>query len=148
MELIVEDDRQDSATAKQAVGRLIARKVDAIIGPMTSAVAVATVPLVNEARVTMISPTVTTSKLSGIDDYFLRVIAPTTDYARKGARYHYANQGHRRIAAAYDLRNSAYSENWLADIAVPLSPSAAKSSPPRRTRRVMSSTSCTWRNAC
>ena len=63
----------------------------------------------------MISPTVTTSKLSGIDDYFLRVIAPTTDYARKGAEYHYTNQGHRRIAAAYDLRNSAYSENWLAD---------------------------------
>ena len=115
VELIVEDDRQDSATAKQAVARLIARKVDAIIGPMTSAVAVATVPLVNEARVTMISPTVTTSKLSGIDDHFLRVIAPTTDYARKGAEYHYTNQGHRRIAAAYDLRNSAYSENWLAD---------------------------------
>lgn len=115
VELIVEDDRQDVEVAKQAVARLIERKVDAIIGPMTSAVAVGVVPLVNEAGVTMISPTATTPGLSGLDDYFLRVIAPTTDYARKGAEYHFKNQGRRRVAAVYDMKNSAYSENWLAD---------------------------------
>ena len=115
VELIVEDDRQDPEIAKQAVTRLIERKVEAIIGPMTSVVAMAAVPLVNAAGMTMISPTVTTSKLSGIDDYFLRVIAPTTDYARKGAEFHFTQQGHRRVAAVYDLRNSAYTESWLAD---------------------------------
>ena len=115
VELIVEDDHQDPEIAKQAVTRLIERKVEAIIGPMTSTIAMATVPLVNAAGMTMISPTVTTSMLSGVDDYFLRVIAPTTDYARKGAEFHFTRQGHRRIAAIYDLRNSAYTENWLAD---------------------------------
>lgn len=115
IELVVEDDRQDPEVARQAVSRLIERKVEAIVGPMTSAVAVAVVPLVNEAKMTMISPTVTTPVLSGIDDYFLRVIAPTTDYARKGAEYHFIYQGQRRVAVAYDLRNAAYTENWLAD---------------------------------
>lgn len=115
VELIVEDDRQDPEVAKQAVARLIERKVDAIIGPMTSSMATVTVPLANAAKVTMISPTVTAPKLSGVDDYFLRVIAPTTDYARKNAEYHFNHQGRRRVAAAYDLKNSAYSESWLGD---------------------------------
>lgn len=115
VELIVEDDKQDPEIAKQAVARLIGQRVEAIIGPMTSAVAMASLPLVDEAKMLMISPTVTTSKLSGIDDYFFRVIAPTTDYARKGAEFHFKDQGQRRIAAVYDLRNSAYTESWLGD---------------------------------
>ncbi|MFT3847268.1 MAG: ABC transporter substrate-binding protein [Propionivibrio sp.] len=115
VELVVEDDRQDAEAAKQAVTRLIERRVNVIIGPMTSVMAMATVPLVNEARMTMLSPTVTTPALSGIDDYFLRVIASTTDYARKGAEYHFKQQGQRRVAAAYDLKNGAYTESWLAD---------------------------------
>ena len=115
VELIVEDDKQDPEIAKRAVGRLIAQKVHAIIGPMTSTMAMAALPLINEARMTMISPTVTSSKLSGLDDYFLRVIAPTTEYARKGAEYHFRTRGQRRVAAAYDLRNKDYTETWLAD---------------------------------
>ncbi|MBA3059369.1 MAG: ABC transporter substrate-binding protein [Gammaproteobacteria bacterium] len=113
--LIVEDDQQNPEVAKQAVTRLITQKVAAIIGPMTSAMAVATVPLVNEAKLLMLSPTVTTTALSGLDDYFLRIIEPTTAYARKAALYHFNNQGSRRIAAAYDQRNLAYTESWLTD---------------------------------
>ena len=115
VELIVEDDKQDPEIAKRAVGRLIAQKVHAIIGPMTSTMAMAALPLINEARMTMISPTVTSSKLSELDDYFLRVIAPTTEYARKGAEHHIRVQGLRRVAATYDLRNKDYTETWLAD---------------------------------
>lgn len=115
VELIVEDDKQDPDLARKAVGRLLERKVEAIIGPMTSAMAVATVPLVNEAKLVMLSPTVTTTTLTGIDDHFLRVIASTTEYARVSAAYHFDRLGLRRVAAAYDLRNRAYTESWLTD---------------------------------
>ncbi len=113
IELIVEDDQQDPEIAKQVVTRLINRKVAAIIGPMTSAMGMATVPLVNEAQLLMLSPTVTTTDLAGLDDYFLRVIDSTTEYARKSANYHFSVQGSRRITAALDLRNKAYTESWL-----------------------------------
>ena len=113
--LIAQDDQQDPEVAKQAVTQLIDKKVVAIIGPMTSAMAVATVPLANRAQVPMVSPTATTSTLSGLDDYFLRVIAPATDYARKSAAYHFNAQGSRRVAVAFDLRNQAYTESWLQD---------------------------------
>lgn len=115
VELIAEDDQQDAEVAKQAVARLINHKVAAIIGPMTSAMAVATVPLANQAQVLMVSPTVTTTELAGMDDHFLRVIDSTTEYASRSAGYHFSVQGSRRITVAYDMRNQAYTESWLKD---------------------------------
>ena len=113
VELLVEDDQQDVLQAKAAVQRLIDQKVEAIVGPMTSMVAMATVPIINQARIVMMSPTVSTQDLSNRDDYFLRVISSTAEYAHKSADYHASQQGIRRVAVAYDLRNKAYSESWL-----------------------------------
>ena len=60
VELLAEDDQQNPAMARQAVGKLIDLKVDALIGPMTSAMAMVVVPQVNQAQLVMVSPTVTT----------------------------------------------------------------------------------------
>jgi branched-chain amino acid transport system substrate-binding protein len=115
VELLVEDDQQNPDAARRAVGTLIERKVAAIVGPMTSAMATVTVPLVNQAQLVMISPTVTTTTLTGIDDYFFRVLADTTSYASKSADYHFNRAGLRRVAAAFDLSNRSYAESWLED---------------------------------
>ena len=115
IQLMAQDDQQDPEAAKQAVTRLIEQKVLAIVGPMTSAMAVATVPLVDQARVLMVSPTVTSTALAGLDDYFFRVLAPATEYARKSAAFHFTQQGSRRVAVTLDLRNQAYTESWLRD---------------------------------
>lgn len=115
IQLHVMDDKQDPETVKTAVGELIDKKVSAIIGPMTSAMAVVAVPLINEAGVVMVSPTVTTKLLTGRDDYFFRVIAHTKAYANRSAIYHRQKLGLSRIAAIYDIRNRAYTESWLED---------------------------------
>ena len=115
VELIVEDDKQDPEIAEEAFKRLIASKVETIIGPMTSVVAMACVPVANEAKMTVVSPTVSTAQLSGIDDYFLRVISPTTVYARKSAEFHARRLELRQVAVAYDIRNQSYTESWLND---------------------------------
>ena len=115
IELLVEDDQQTPDIAQQAVTRLIKMKVEAIVGPMTSAMAMATVPLVDRAQTLMVSPTATTPLLSGLDDHFFRVLAATTEYAQKSANYHFATQGSRRIAALIDLRNQSYTKTWLQD---------------------------------
>jgi len=113
IELLVEDDQQDAEQAKAAVQRLIDQKVEAIVGPMTSMVAMSAVPIVNQARIVLMSPTVSTQDLSHIDDYFFRVISSTAEYAHKSADYQASQQGIRRVAVAYDLRNEAYCESWL-----------------------------------
>jgi branched-chain amino acid transport system substrate-binding protein len=115
IELIAEDDRQDAEIAKQAVVRLLARPVEVIIGPMTSAMAIAVVPQVNATTVPLISPTVTTNALTGIDDQFFRVVAPTARHVFKSAEYHYRQLGLRRVVLVCDLRNKAYAESWAGD---------------------------------
>jgi len=111
--LEVRDDQQDPVVAKQVVTELLDQGVSAIIGHMTSSMTVATLPLMNEREVVMVSPTSTTRQLTGIDDYFFRVISDTSVYGRRNAEYRFQTLGHRRVAAVYDQRNAAYTESWL-----------------------------------
>ncbi len=115
IELVVKDDQQNPATAKQAVNDLLSQKVELIIGPMTSAMAMAVIPQMNKARTVLLSPTVTTTELFGIDDFFVRVTATTREYAAKSARYQFQQRGARTVAAIYDRSNLAYTESWLND---------------------------------
>ncbi|WP_186407113.1 ABC transporter substrate-binding protein [Candidatus Accumulibacter aalborgensis] len=115
IELIAEDDQQDAEVARQAVTRLLARKVELIVGPMTSAMAVAVLPQLNAAGIVLISPTATTNALTGLDDQFFRVVAPTATHVFRSAEYHFRRQGLRRVVLVYDLRNKAYSESWAGD---------------------------------
>lgn len=115
VELLVEDDQQDPAVARKVVTKLIDLKVSAIIGPMTSAMATVTVPLANQAQVVMMSPTVTTNALTGLDDYFFRVLAATRRFAQKSADYHYRHIGLHRVVAVSDLHNKSYTQSWLED---------------------------------
>ena len=115
IELLTEDDQQDPEVAKQAVARLIGHKPVALIGPMTSSIALTVLPQVNAANLLMISPTVTTNALSGKDDYFFRVVSSTRRLAHVSAGYHVDKKNVRRVAAILDTRNRAYTEDWLND---------------------------------
>lgn len=113
VELIIRDDEQDSRTAVKGTRELIQQKVEAIIGPMTSSMALAVVPIINKARLVMVSPTVTTTELSGLDDFFLRILPDTSTYAPKSAHFHFEKSGLRRAAVIYDTGNSSYTVSWL-----------------------------------
>lgn len=115
VELVVRDDAQDTETAKRVVGELLEQNVVAIIGHMTSNMSMATVPLVNERKVLMLSPTTTTNKLTGKDDYFFRVINSTRAYATRSAQYYRHDLKWSRVALAYDRDNYAYSQSWMND---------------------------------
>ena len=115
LQLISEDDQQNVNVAKAALNRLIQQKVEAVIGPMTSSIAVAVTPQANAAEMLLISPTATSTALSIKNDYFMRVISSTSAYAQKSAEFHYRKQGVRRTAVIYDLSNHAYTESWLND---------------------------------
>jgi branched-chain amino acid transport system substrate-binding protein len=113
VELIEADDRQDPQQAATAVHSLLAKKVAAIVGPMTSAIAMGIVPLINEAQIVMISPTVSTTALSGRDDYFFRVIPATQDYVATHADYFYRQLGVQSVQFIHDRTNSAFTESWM-----------------------------------
>ena len=113
VELIVKNTEQNPDIAKRVVGELIGQGIELIIGPMTSSMAMAMMPQINSSKSILLSPTVTTTELSGKDDNFLRVIAATTDYASKSARYQYEKLGIRTVAVICDIGNRSYTESWL-----------------------------------
>jgi branched-chain amino acid transport system substrate-binding protein len=115
IELLIRDDMQDPGVAKLAVDDLLKKRVVAIIGPMLSSIAVAVIPKMNDAHVVMMGATVTTTMLSGIDDYFFRVSGSTADYASYSARYHHERLGLRRAALLLDASNREYTESWVND---------------------------------
>jgi branched-chain amino acid transport system substrate-binding protein len=110
---LIQDTRGHKETSLQAVHLLAQSKVAAIIGPMTSQTAVTVVPEANRAKTPMISPTVSTNQLSGIDDYFFRVYYTNAQAAELLAERLSTREDVQRIAVIYDLGNRAYTEDWI-----------------------------------
>ncbi|MDT8442665.1 MAG: ABC transporter substrate-binding protein [Desulfuromonadales bacterium] len=113
IELIVRDDQQNAEQADQAVRELIKENVLAIIGPMTSSMGMVLKPVVDAEQVVMISPTVKTDQLSGLDDNVLRVTTPLSRNAKQVAEYAITKLGLKKFAVVYDLSNRAFTETWL-----------------------------------
>ncbi|WP_432821016.1 ABC transporter substrate-binding protein [Trichloromonas sp.] len=113
--LIVRDDEQDPEVAKYVMEKLLQEQVEAVIGPMTSSMAMAMVPLANEAKTLLVSPTANAAELTGLDDYYFRVVSDTRTNAERIARFQFDQLGHRTAVVMYDLANKAYAESWLND---------------------------------
>lgn len=112
IELFIEDDGQDAQKALSAIDKLAGIKVVAVIGPMTSAMAVAVLEPSAQAGLLLVSPTVTASTLSDRDDNLFKVVSSTRAHARLSAESVFA-LGQRRIACIYDTNNAAYTKDWL-----------------------------------
>lgn len=106
------DDAQDGAKAVAAYAGLSAAGAYAVIGPMTSDMALAIVAAYEDGP-PLVSPTASSPLLSGLDDIFLRVNPPNASEAEWLARYAYAD-GLRRPLALYDESNKAFSEGIAA----------------------------------
>ena len=109
---VVRDDALDAEAGKQALQELFREGVSFVVGPMTSELAINLVPLANAAAVPLISPTVSTNKLIGVDDYFFRVYYANSQAAVAMAA-HIGELGLKKVAVLYDTRNRAYTEDWV-----------------------------------
>lgn len=112
VELLIHDDGQQAEQAVKGVEILAAAGVEVVIGPMTSAMGAAVMPAIKRLGVVMISPTITARPLSGGDDTMFKLAPGMGELTQPMARYLYA-QGSRRVAVIYDLKNRAFSVDWL-----------------------------------
>lgn len=110
--LKVEDDGQNPGQAQAALRLLQGAGVDVVIGPFTSAMASAVLPLAEESGLLLVSPTVTAMSLHGKDDPLIRINRTTRDNASDYAQV-LRRAGLRRAAVAFDLDNRSFSLSWL-----------------------------------
>lgn len=114
VELIARDDAQNPATAVAAARELAESGVDAVIGPFMSSMAAVVAPILDEAGIVLVSPTISSLDFFGHDDHLIRINRTTRDNARDYARV-LLDRGQRRVAVALDVRNRAFTESWLAE---------------------------------
>ncbi|WP_417071253.1 ABC transporter substrate-binding protein [Niveibacterium terrae] len=115
VELLLRDDKQDATVARKALVELKEAGALAVIGPMTSSMALSIIPKANEQELVLMSGTVSTSQLSGKDDYFFRVIGDTARAAAANALFHARRLGYRRATLIWDIANRDYSEVWASE---------------------------------
>ena len=113
IELIIKDDKLDPKNAIRVDQELIDAHVAAIVGHSYSVPAIKTVPLMNKKNMLMISPTVQSEKLSGLDDNFLRVAHAIDKDIKFSAQAALYKINIKKIAIVYDILNTALSEPAL-----------------------------------
>ncbi len=116
VELITRDNRQDPMEAARVQQELINEGVVAIVGHMTSTMTSAALPVSNANKVLMISPTTSTNSLTGIDDYFFRVMSSNRDAITRLSKYLYNDKKLRRVVVLYDKSNVVFSGEWFQGI--------------------------------
>jgi branched-chain amino acid transport system substrate-binding protein len=78
---------------------------------MTSEMTMSVMDEINKSGVLMISPTVSTNQLTGIDDNFIRVMSPIRNMTTSIAAFAADRLQLKTVGIIYDLSNLAYSED-------------------------------------
>lgn len=115
IKLIVRDDEQSAKRGREIIREFESLGVDAVLGPFTSGVAVAIMPLIDEAEMTTMAVTATSDQISGKDDFLLRTVSSTADHAARHGAYHYQQLGFRQVHVIVDEANAAYTQSWFED---------------------------------
>ncbi len=100
IEITQMDSKCDPKAAADAIKKLIAQHVAAIIGEGCSSASVAALPAANNSKTVMISPSASSTALSIPDDYFFRVVPPDTFQGEYIAQAIY-DKGIRSVAVFY-----------------------------------------------
>lgn len=112
IEVLVRDATENPDIGRRITEGLVAGGVDLIIGPTTSSMADAILPITEQSGTVLISPTISAVKFRGKDDHLFCVAWSNRDIARSYARYYYG-KGYQRLVAAANGNNRIYTENWL-----------------------------------
>ncbi|MHB1373357.1 MAG: ABC transporter substrate-binding protein [Thauera sp.] len=115
LEMLIADDGNRPETAREAMNTLIAARPEAVVGPFTSSMAEAILPLAEGAGMVLLSPVITSMRFVGKDDMLIRLNRSTRDNANNYA-HTLIGRGVRRLAVALDVSNRAFSESWLTEL--------------------------------
>ncbi len=115
IELVIGDDQCKPELANNVATKLISEKVAAVMGPICSGPAKASLPLYNAAHIIAMSPTATTPALSadGKNPMFFRTIAKNNDLAKLSSRFMLESLKAKNIAYVHD--NGDYGKSFCDD---------------------------------
>ncbi|MFZ3186261.1 MAG: ABC transporter substrate-binding protein [Pseudomonas sp.] len=130
IELLYRNDVSNPEVTQQGINELIAAKVEAILGPMTSKTAVQLIPLATNAGILLMGGTTLSRLLAGHDDQYFRIVRHDNPDAKGIARYLRKRLGLARISVIVEDSNPPYTEPWMLDFNRYLAAEAGEMQPP------------------
>ena len=112
LELVVADEKDGPEGAQAAARFLEAKGVAVVVGFMTSTAALAGLPVAAEAGLCVVSPSASTTRLTGLEDAFFRVIPDVAAYARFQAEGMIKRHPGCRVLVVHDQGNAAFAEPY------------------------------------
>lgn len=116
LEVLIRDDEQNGDLARQRLTELFDAGVEFVIGPVTSTMAAAVLPLVVQRGIPLISPLAGANEFSGRVDPFFRVVSDTASSARQQAAA-LLGRGLKRVVTLGDAKNPVFTRNWTGAVA-------------------------------
>jgi branched-chain amino acid transport system substrate-binding protein len=113
VKLVIKDDQSTPEGAVAAATFLLEQGVCAIVGHSTSAQTMAGLKVTDPAGTVMISPTASTTALSGKDDFFFRVVDVSATRAEILGRNIHDNRGCATISFVYDTVNRPFTQSFV-----------------------------------
>jgi len=102
LSVVYEDTKLQPKEAVSAVTKLVTvDKVKVIIGPMSSSEVEAVLPICEQNRIVLVSPSATDHKLSGASPFFFRTIVSDAYEGKVMADFAFKQKGYRRVAILY-----------------------------------------------
>lgn len=120
VEVVVKDDQNDPDTGLAVDQELYEDGISFIIGHMNSSMAKFSLPFINENKLLMISPTMSSYELANQDDHFITVVS-SNDIEADFIAESILKNGGKNIAVIYESKNRSYTETIKAFIASELS---------------------------
>lgn len=108
LKLMIEDDLDTPEGGLAAAKALEGKGALAFVGHMSSASASLSIGYLSARRLVLISPTVSSTDFSGLDDYFFRIIGPN-DAQGAALAAEALRRGYRTASIVYNSINRAYS---------------------------------------
>jgi branched-chain amino acid transport system substrate-binding protein len=111
LELVVRNNMETPEGSIAAANDLIQNeKISIILGHMTSSMMVSAWEATQDSGVIYLSATASASKLTGMDDNFLRLTPATSAFAETVAEYATNELGLKKLAILYDMDNAAFTD--------------------------------------
>ena len=109
LQLLIENDHDNPDAGLEAAKKLVEQGAVALVGHMASASALKSVDYLNERRIPVISPTISSTDYSGKDDYFFRIIGPNDAQGRTLAQ-EALRRGYKTASVVLNMMNFSYTQ--------------------------------------
>lgn len=109
LELVISDNKDKPSTISKIFTNFKQANIHFVVGPLLSKMALETVKAATKENILVLSPTISTTLISNLDDNFIRFI-PTVAIQGSSITEKMQSDGVKRIAVVYDSSNKEYTE--------------------------------------